>query len=191
MKLWTRASLACLIPLATASAQPFPPRPPLAPYGVYAAQLTPGGSFLGVHIVEVDEDRAKELDMPAANGVEIMSTAKGSPAEEAGIERGDVILEFRNERVVGVEHFMRLVRETPVGREVPVAIWRSGARRSLSVEVGERKPAQYSFRFGCKGEDCEKPGFDFTMPNFDIDIPIPHIVGKACYERAAQFIGHK
>jgi serine protease Do len=177
MKQVTQIMLGCLIPLMAVSAQPIPTHPPAPPVGIWAAQLTPSGSFLGVHIIEVDDKRARELKMLATYGVEITSVLKGSPAEDGGIEPGDVIVEFRSEKVAGVEHFMRLVRETPVGREVPVTVWRNNSEAMLTAKIGERKPTQLRFRLGCKeGEDCKKPGVDFTMPTFKVDVPIPHIV---------------
>lgn len=166
-----------MIPLAMASAQPIPPpaplpHPPTATYNIRGSQLTPGGSYLGVHIIELDDARAQALKMPSAYGVEITSVAKGSPAEEGGIKGGDVIVEFRHEKVAGVEHFMRLVRETPIGREVPVTVWRDNSQTTLTAKIGERKPRQLALRLGCEpGEDCEKPGVGFTMPTFNLEVP--------------------
>ncbi len=177
MKQVTQIMLGCLIPLMTASAQPTPPEPPAPPVGIWAAQLTPSGSFLGVHIVEVDDQRAGELKMLATHGVEITSVLKGSPAEDGEIEPGDVIVEFRNEKVAGVEHFMRLVRETPVGREVPVTVWRNTSQTTLTAKIGERKPTQFKFQLRCKeGEDCEKQAVDVRMPTFNVEVPVPHVV---------------
>ena len=186
MTLISRLSLACVVPWMMASAQvvqvpgqPFPGYGSYAPAGLYASQLRVGGSYLGVHLIEVDEERAAELKMPAPAGVEITSVAKGSPAEEGGIVRGDVVLEFRTEKVAGVEHFMRLVRETPVGREVPVVVWRNGSRQRLTVKVGKRQPRTITLMHkDCEGDDCENQPFNFTMPNLDLHIPMPHIVMK-------------
>jgi serine protease Do len=138
-------------------AQPFPSHGPFGPVNVYPAQLRVGGSYLGV---------------------EITSVAKRSPAEEGNIVAGDVILEFRTEKVAGVEHFMRLVRETPVGREVPVVVWRNGSRKTLTVKVGKRQaPKITMLRKDCEGDDCQPHQFDFTMPNFGA-MPIPQVVMK-------------
>jgi len=159
-------------------AQPFPSHGPFGPVNVYPAQLRVGGSYLGVHLVEVGEERAAELRMPGPAGVEITSVAKRSPAEEGNIVAGDVILEFRTEKVAGVEHFMRLVRETPVGREVPVVVWRNGSRKTLTVKVGKRQaPKITMLRKDCEGDDCQPHQFDFTMPNFGA-MPIPQVVMK-------------
>lgn len=185
MTLISRLSLACFVPWVLASAQivqmpaqPLASHGPFGPVNVFPAQLRVGGSYLGVHLVELDEGRAKVLRMPAPAGVEITSVAKGSPAEEGNVAAGDVILEFRTEKVAGVEHFMRLVRETPIGREVPVVVWRNGAKRTLTVTVGKRQAPNITLlRKDCEDEDCTSQPFDFPMPNFG-SFPIPHIVMK-------------
>jgi serine protease Do len=151
-----------------------------APGVFFAQQGGPGGAYLGVGLLEVDAKRAKELGMDAVSGVEISSVGEDSPAERAGLQRGDVVLQFRGESVVGVEHFARMVRETPIGREVAIVVWRNGARSELSGAVGERKKAEHKIfdllRLKCKeGEDCGPRGFNFTMPRIDIDIPRPHL----------------
>lgn len=182
----SRLSLGCLIAWVAASAQvvidPAPPFPGYGSYGpsvrVFAAQFGGGGSYLGVHLIEVDEDRAGELNMPAPSGVEITSVAEGSPADQGGIVTGDVILAFRNEKVAGVEHFMRLVRETPVGREVAVVVWRNGSEQTLTIRVGKRKAASYvTLQKDCGDQgDCHPQALDFSMPDLDIHVPVPQIV---------------
>jgi serine protease Do len=158
---------------------------PVAP-GVYFAQAAgPSDSYLGVGLLELDAKRVAELGIDSPDGVEISSVAKDSPADRAGLERGDVILEFRGERVVGVDHFIRLVRETPVGREADVVLWRNGQRTKLAVTVGKRKLAEariYGLRLDCEeGEDCHSPAYDFTWRGRfpDFDVPHPRMVYRS------------
>ena len=184
----SRLSLGCLVAWVAASAQvvidPVRPFPGYGSFGpaakVYAAQFGMVGSYLGVHLIEVDEDRARELNMPAPAGVEITSVAEGSPADQGGIVSGDVILAFRNEKVAGVEHFMRLVRETPVGREVAVVVWRNGSEQILTVKVGKRPTAvMVSPRKDCEDDgDCQGHAFDFSMPDLDIHVQMPQMVRR-------------
>ncbi len=181
----SRLSLGCLVAWVAASAQVvIDPARPFPGYGsyrpgvkVYAAQFGKGGSYLGVHLIELDEDRAGELNMPAPSGVEITSVAERSPADQGGVVEGDVILAFRNEKVAGVEHFMRLVRETPVGREVAVVVWRDGSQQTLEVRIGKRPTAVVvkPLLKNCEGEeDCR--AFDFSMPDLDIHVKMPQVV---------------
>ena len=191
------ASLIALPPIQaqTPRAYPYPQHTPFPPYGSYpralaqhpsafdVQALSGRGSYLGVGLLKLDAERAQELKMESPSGVEISSVAKDSPAEDAGLLKTDVIIEFRGETVVGTDHFVRLVRETPVGRKVPVRVWRGGAETDLTVTVGRRREARrgvYSFRLECDdGEDCHHPGIDFTMPSFDFDMPRPRMVLKS------------
>jgi serine protease Do len=95
-------------------------------------------SWLGVGIIDLTPEKARQLNLGEVHGVEIAQVAEDGPAEEAGLQRGDVITRFRNERVVGAEHLARLVRETPSGRTVQLEVWRDGEQREVDVLVESR-----------------------------------------------------
>ncbi len=106
---------------------------------VYEFHTGAGTSYLGVNLAEVNADRARDLKLKEAYGVEISRVEEGSPAEKAGIKSGDVVLEYNGQRVEGMEQFGRLVRETPGGREVKVLISRNGVNQTILATVGTRK----------------------------------------------------
>lgn len=93
-----------------------------------------GGSRLGVSVSDLDASDVK--DRPAA-GVRVDEVDEGSPAEKAGIRKGDVVVEFDGERVRSVRQLTRLVNETPAGRTVSAAVLRDGQRVSLTVTPTE------------------------------------------------------
>ena len=66
-------------------------------------------------------------------GVRIDSVDRDSPAEKAGLQSGDVVVEYDGERVRSARQFTRLVQETPEGRQVPLAVLRDGKRHTLSA----------------------------------------------------------
>ena len=173
-----------LMPVFHASAQPASPRPPAVSGGFFMAAPSAGGPYLGVGLVEVDGDRAAELGMQEVYGVEISSVQEDSPADQSGLQRGDVLLRYADEKVIGVEHVVRLVRETPVGREVKLAVLRAGSEIDVTVTIGTRKKASSRFFF-CDGddEDCEVrvPGFNWRFPRIDIEIPRPRITMRSRY----------
>src|SRR5262252_9402636 len=111
------------------------PRPPVA------VAVSPQGSssFLGVGVKEVDSDRAKELKLKEEAGVEVMHVDENSPAEKAGIKAGDVIIDYNNQRIEGIEQFSRLVRETPAGRDVKLQVFRNGAPQTIVAKIGSRR----------------------------------------------------
>ncbi len=100
------------------------------------------GSYLGIWIWEIDAARAKELRLPDGGGVEVTMVRSGSPADIAGVKTGDVIAEYNSQKVVGIEHFSRLVRETPAGRDVKLRIVRNGTSQVLTAKIGAISPAE-------------------------------------------------
>lgn len=80
-----------------------------------------GGSQLGVRVSDT------------ATGVRVDEVEASSPAEKAGIREGDMVVEFDGERVRSALQLTRLVRETPDGRSVPVAVMRDGKRQALQA----------------------------------------------------------
>lgn len=126
-------------------------------------------SWLGVGILEVQAERAGELGLATPHGVEIAKIVSGSPAEKAGLAVRDVVLAYRGEPVQGVEHFARLVRETPPGRRVELDVARAaGGRSRLLVTMGDR---------AAQGDTLVMPATplppQINLPNFDM--PRPHI----------------
>ena len=86
---------------------------------------------IGVSVRDVEE--AAE----GAEGAVVTDVRADGPAEAAGIEAGDVIVEFDGERVRGARQLARLVEETPAGRAAPVRVLRGGSPVALSVTPAE------------------------------------------------------
>jgi serine protease Do len=80
-------------------------------------------------------------------GAIIRRVESNSPAEKAGLKQGDVIVEFNNEQVIGVQQLTRLVRETPVGRVIEVRVRRDNREETFKVTT-ERGPELRSGSFG-------------------------------------------
>jgi serine protease Do len=121
------------------------------------------GSFLGVNVAEVDAERARELKLKEERGVEIKRVEPGSPAEKAGLKEGDVVLEYNGQRVEGTESFIRMVRETPVGRTARMQISRDGNLQTVTAVLGQRKDGAFG------------RNFSVTVPPVPPLPPIPNI----------------
>ncbi|MDP8991055.1 MAG: PDZ domain-containing protein, partial [Acidobacteriota bacterium] len=113
---------------------PAAPQPPGVPSRFL---VTPPGGYLGVGIQEITGERAKALKLPSDTGVEITRVAPDSPAEKAGLKSGDVVLQINGNKVESLEHASKLVRETPVGREVKLEVFRNGASQTITAKAGE------------------------------------------------------
>lgn len=112
------------------------PRAAVAPRGWVG--LAGGGSHIGVSVRDVEENDVKAGKLSSQGGVVVEDVTSDSPAEKAGVKRGDVVLEYDGEHVRGVRQFRRLVEETPSGRKVPVSLVRDGQRVSVTIEPSDR-----------------------------------------------------
>jgi len=97
----------------------------------------PRRGWLGVRIQTVSPELAEGLRLPQAKGALVSSVSTGGPADKAGIRQGDVILEFNGREVADMKALPRLVADSQFGKSVPVAIWRKGAKTTVTVELGE------------------------------------------------------
>jgi len=113
---------------------------PLAAQVVVAPriQVHVNGTWIGVSVLDVTEDRVKELKLKEERGVEVVTVAPDGPAQKAGLKEHDVILEYNGTRVEGVDQFKRMVSETPSGRSAKLQISRDGAMQTVSVKIEER-----------------------------------------------------
>ncbi len=93
------------------------------------------GSYLGVRVRDVEDDAGS---IAAEEGAVVTEVIDSTPAAAAGIEAGDVIVEFDGERIRGARQLTRVVRETPAGRSVAAIVFRDGARVGVNVTPGER-----------------------------------------------------
>src|SRR5277367_398402 len=99
--------IAGLVAIPPANAQP-----PRAPMSMPMAS----GSYIGVMLHEINSERAKALNLPEVQGVEVTRVGPDSPADKAGLKAGDVVLDNNGQRVESMEQFSRMVHETPPGR---------------------------------------------------------------------------
>lgn len=135
-QLATGALLAGMLVFVPGGHADSPPRQPTLP--------GPGG-YIGLGLLDLSDDAARDLGLVDPHGVEVASVSSGSPAAEAGLKEGDIVLTYRGERVQGYLHLARLVRETPAGRAVELGTVRDGERRAVEVTIEER-PENWSGR---------------------------------------------
>ena len=98
--------------------------------------------WLGVFIQEVTEDIADSLGLEDAKGALIASVTETGPADEAGLQAGDVIIRFDGKDVSKSRDLPRIVAETDVEATVDVEVVRDGKMRTLSVTLGELEQAE-------------------------------------------------
>ena len=93
--------------------------------------------YLGVKMQELDEDLRKGLDINVKDGVLISEVIEGSPAEAAGIEDGDVIIEFNGEKVDSPSVLQELVAAVESGETVELKVFRDDRVKTYEVTIGD------------------------------------------------------
>jgi len=93
--------------------------------------------LLGVAIQDVTPELAKSLGLKESKGALVSQVVPGGPADKAGFEQGDVIVNFDDRTVGDSKDLPRIVASTPVGKTVTVKLLRDGKEVDLQAKVGE------------------------------------------------------
>ncbi|HZP10701.1 DegQ family serine endoprotease [Methyloceanibacter sp.] len=93
--------------------------------------------WLGVHVQNVTDEIAESLGLDGAKGALVATVTPDSPAATAGIQPGDVILDFDNQPIENVRSLPRAVAATPIGKSVPIKLLRKNETIALNVTVGQ------------------------------------------------------
>lgn len=131
VKLWSIVGMLAAgvsVAVATLVAQDRSAKPPERPeHRLFA--LDGRGSQLGVTVRDLPPSE------PAAKtgGVRVDEVDTDGPASKAGVQPGDIVVEFDGERVRSARQLTRLVRETPEGRSVEMALMRNGKRQTVTA----------------------------------------------------------
>lgn len=85
------------------------------------------GGKIGVSVDNLTPDVRQQLNIPSqVNGAAVASVKPGSPAEDAGLTPGDVILEVNRHPVQNAENFADQVHSAPAGKDVLLLVWSRG-----------------------------------------------------------------
>jgi serine protease Do len=90
-------------------------------------------AFLGIHIDVLLPETAKKLRLPPRSGVFVSNVMGGSPAETAGMQINDVIVEFAGEPVRGPRDLQDVVERKPIDSKQSCKIMRNGEPMTLDV----------------------------------------------------------
>lgn len=122
---------------------------PLIPQLVKDGKVKRG--YLGVNIQNVTPELAKALQLKNDTGALVADVLSGSPAEQAGVVRGDVIVAFNGKAVKESHNLPALVAAAPIGEKSSVTLVRKGVEKNLNVTIAE-SPADDN-----SGESPAKP----------------------------------
>jgi serine protease Do len=93
--------------------------------------------YLGVVIQTMSPELANKFESAANGGVLVGDILRGSPAEHAGLKRGDVILDFAGRPVHKMQELQRLVASTRPGTAIRLKVLRDRQEQQVTLEIGE------------------------------------------------------
>lgn len=94
-------------------------------------------SWIGVQIQPIDESSAQAMGLNTRKGALVADVVDEGPAEKAGVETGDVILEFNGVKVNSVDHLRNTVSASKPNRRYDLLIIRDGKKKTLKVRLEE------------------------------------------------------
>ncbi|MDE2823120.1 MAG: PDZ domain-containing protein, partial [Chloroflexota bacterium] len=103
-----------------------------------------GASGIGATIASLNADLAEKLDIETEEGVVVVRVADGSPAEDAGLQKGDVIVSVDGTDADSVSAVATVVREAEVGDTLSIIVAREGESANLTLSVNVEEG--YGFR---------------------------------------------
>ena len=114
----------------------------------YANIIETGGSitrpYVGISMLDLDQEYylwQNRIMIPeeAEDGVAVVSVEKGSPAEKAGLKKGDIIFELNGEHVSNIAEFRYELYKHEVGKTVEVAFYRKEKKMKLKITLGKNE----------------------------------------------------
>jgi serine protease Do len=123
------------------------------------------GAYLGVRMHDPDEDLARCFGIGPEEGVLVLTTDPGSPAMEAGIRGGDVIVSVDGKSTGTSEDLLEEVTKREPGEEIRIRLLRQGTEREIAVPLGEKSLLPWGG--GRKAPFPPRPG---ALERFDDDL---------------------
>ena len=137
------------------------------------SQLKEKGSvtraWLGVLIQEITPDMQEALGLEKRVGALVADVIENSPAQKAGIMRGDVIVQFEDRKVDSEHQLPTMVAYLPVGTEVEVVVLRDGKEKTIEVTLEEM--TEVTAQAGLPGKPEETEGeLGLTVQNLSPEV---------------------
>ena len=107
--------------------------------------------WLGVSIQPLTPELAKSFGARDNKGVLLSEVMPDSPAAKAGLQSGDILLEFQGKKMEAPADLQRAVGLTSPGTSAKVKVWREQNEKSLEVKIGEAPDEQREAKGGAPG----------------------------------------
>jgi serine protease Do len=94
--------------------------------------------YLGIKVTAVTPEMQELFKLPTRQGAIVQEVVKGLPADQAGLQHGDVILEVNGRQVEDSSDLVSMVSSLPPGKTVNLKVFREGKTQAIGVILAER-----------------------------------------------------
>jgi serine protease Do len=95
--------------------------------------------WVGVTMQDVTLELAQKFGLISSKGAYIVSVYQDSPADRAGLKKGDVVIAYQNKEIPDAATFRNDVATALIGQEVKISVLREGKRQEFLVQVGSQE----------------------------------------------------
>ena len=121
-------------------------------------------SYIGVQIQPINDTAAKALDLKTRSGALVANVIEDGPADKAGIETGDVIVEFDGMMIKSVDHLRNNVSISKPNNFYNLGVIRDGRKKSFKVKL-EKMPNDDKLALNVQTENSNELGIEVSNLN--------------------------
>ncbi len=121
------------------------------------------GSYLGVYLEDLSSAVRAALGLEGDTGVLLQRVTEDGPADRAGLQAGDVLLQLGGNKVHSASRMSRVLDRFDPDDQVTAVVWRKGEEKKFQVTLGKRKG--YAVSLG-SGTLAEVPNVEVAPPTF-------------------------
>ena len=121
-------------------------------------------SYIGVQIQPINDTAAKALDLKTRSGALVANVIEDGPADKAGIETGDVIVEFDGMMIKSVDHLRNNVSVSKPNSFYNLGVIRDGRKKSFKVKL-EKMPNDDKLALNVQTENSNELGIEVSNLN--------------------------
>ena len=96
--------------------------------------------WMGVGLYPVNQLVARQFSLSVNEGVLVVEVAPGSPADQAGLQQGDVVINIDGEKVVAVEELTKILHSSEIGQALTITFLRGEEQMIVEVTLAESPP---------------------------------------------------
>ena len=114
------------------------------------------GAWLGIYMQSVDDELAEKFELTQKYGVFVNEVIDDSPAKEAGIKDGDIIIFLNGQKITDSDELVEILEEKDVDDEVTVKVVRDGDEKDITVTLGVKPDDKYYYQKYYKSPKLQK-----------------------------------